>query len=56
MAYAEALRRRQSRWRQLWWQIHPGPLRWHRPEATRRDPAAPSADSTVADGPPAGVV
>jgi hypothetical protein len=30
LAYAAALRERRSRWRKLWWTVHPGPLRWHR--------------------------
>ncbi|MEV7624064.1 transglutaminaseTgpA domain-containing protein [Actinoplanes sp. NPDC089786] len=30
-AYAEALRQNRSWWRRLWWTLHPGPLRWHRP-------------------------
>jgi hypothetical protein len=47
VAYAEALRVRRPRWRQLWWHVHPGPLYWHRratnapgtePEATHPGP------------------
>jgi hypothetical protein len=30
VAYADELRTRRSRWRRLWWSLHPGPLRWHR--------------------------
>ena len=30
VAYAEALRAKQSWWRRLRWSLHPGPLRWHR--------------------------
>ncbi|AEV83164.1 hypothetical protein ACWT_2142 [Actinoplanes sp. SE50] len=30
LAYAAALRERQSWWRKIWWTVHPGPLRWHR--------------------------
>jgi hypothetical protein len=30
VAFAEALRERQSWWRRFWWSIRPGPLRWHR--------------------------
>jgi hypothetical protein len=30
VAYAEALRAKQSWWRRVWWTVHPGPLRWHR--------------------------
>ncbi|MCM4082346.1 transglutaminase family protein [Paractinoplanes hotanensis] len=30
VAYATELRARRSRWRRLWWTIHPGPLRWRR--------------------------
>ncbi|GAA2899807.1 hypothetical protein Acy02nite_61070 [Actinoplanes cyaneus] len=30
VAYAAALKERRSRWRRIWWSIHPGPLRWHR--------------------------
>ncbi|MET8154037.1 transglutaminaseTgpA domain-containing protein [Actinoplanes sp. NPDC049668] len=30
VAYAEALRARRSWWRRLWWNVHPGPLGWHR--------------------------
>jgi hypothetical protein len=30
VAYAEALRAKQSWWRRVRWRLHPGPLRWHR--------------------------
>ncbi|MFI1995275.1 DUF3488 and transglutaminase-like domain-containing protein [Actinoplanes sp. NPDC020271] len=30
LAYAAALRERRSWWRKIWWNVHPGPLRWHR--------------------------
>jgi hypothetical protein len=29
VAYADALRAGRSWWRRAWWDIHPGPLRWH---------------------------
>jgi hypothetical protein len=31
VAFGEALRERRSWWRRAWWNLHPGPLRWHRP-------------------------
>ena len=30
--YVEALRDGRCWWRRAWWTIHPGPLRWHRPD------------------------
>ncbi|BFU45783.1 DUF3488 and transglutaminase-like domain-containing protein [Krasilnikovia sp. MM14-A1004] len=33
VAYADALRGHRSWWRRLWWNLHPGPLRWHRRRA-----------------------
>ena len=30
VAYADALRDRRPWWKRLWWNVHPGPLRWHR--------------------------
>ncbi|MCA2218500.1 DUF3488 and transglutaminase-like domain-containing protein [Jidongwangia harbinensis] len=49
VAYADALRERRPRWRQLWWQVHPGPLYWH------RRTAHPGPGTEPAAAPPAGL-
>jgi hypothetical protein len=58
VAFGDALRDRRSWWRRAWWQVHPGPLRWHRLRASPQPaptpmPVTPQEPAESAWSPPA---